>query len=89
VNEHRAVRVLENVSSDFDDTVRVDPDQASVERRMMEIAECDSVADGRSPERIRVGHDMGGLKQFIALQPADGTVVLVRPHHPFPEVRLM
>jgi hypothetical protein len=45
MNQHRAVRLFQDIPAYFDDVVRPDPNQIGVERGVMESAEGDAIRD--------------------------------------------
>ena len=89
VNQHRAVGVVENVLTNFDDAVGSDADQVLVEGRVMEPAQSNAVRHGRLAERVGVGQDVRGLDQLHALETTDRAVMLVGADYPFAECCLM
>lgn len=89
MNQHRPIGVIQHVSSYLHNAVRPDPNQMCVERRVVELAERQTVRDNGSPEWIRVRHDVRGFKQFIAPKATDGAVMLIGMHHTLAELGLV
>jgi len=77
MSEHRAVRFREDVVRDDDPEVGLDPKEISVERRVVEFAQADSVRDARLAVGIGVRDDMRGIEEFGVLEVADGAVFSV------------
>lgn len=89
VNEHRPVRVVEDILPDFHNAVWPDSDQVSVEGGVMEAAQRNAVRHGRFTERVGVRQNVGRLDQLLAFQPTDCTVELIGPDDSFTERRLV
>jgi hypothetical protein len=89
VNEHRAIRIVEDIAPHFDEAVWVDSNQVPIEGRVMEIPECDPVRYGRHAQRIRAWNNMRGLEQLVALEPAHSAMVLVRSDDSLPKLGLL
>ena len=89
VNQHRPVLFIEDILANLHDIVWPDPNQVRVERGVMQRAQRKAVRDHRHAERIRVRKDMGSFKQFVATQPAHGTMMLIRAHYPFAKFALV
>ena len=89
MDQHRAVRFVEDIAAHLDNTVRPDADQVPVERCVVELAQGNPVGHHRRAERVRIGHDVRGFEEFVTPQSTHGTVMLVRPHDALPELALM
>lgn len=81
VNQHWAVLLVEDILAYLNDVVCPDSNQVRVERGVMQSAQCKPIRHRRHAERICIGEDMRGFEQFVAPQPAHGTMVLVGAHH--------
>ena len=89
VNKHWPVFLFEDISADFNDVVGPDTDQVRIKGRMMQCALGNAVANGWQPQRVRVGHDVSCLEQFLTSKAANCTVVLIRADDALPEFALM
>ena len=89
VDQHRTIRFIEHVPTNLDDAVRPNPDQISIERRVVEAAKRDSVRYRRLTKGICIRQDVCGLEQFLAFEATDGAVVLVGAYDSLAERSLM
>ncbi|MBI3403255.1 MAG: cupin domain-containing protein [Acidobacteria bacterium] len=89
MNQHRAVRLIEHVLPHFDNGVGRDSNEVPIEGGMMKLAQREAVGNGRHAERIRIRHDMRGLEQFVAFEPAHRTVMLIGANDALAKLRLI
>ena len=64
VAQHRAVDLSQQVRTNLNLRMRSDPKDPSVERRMMDFAQRQTVANHRFPAFDAIRNDMGGVQQF-------------------------
>jgi hypothetical protein len=79
VLKDRPINFLENVASNFDDTVRPNAENVPIKRGVVQLAECDPVRDDRLTSGMTVGKDVGSVEQVLVTETADGAPVLIRP----------
>jgi hypothetical protein len=89
MNQHGAVRLIQDVGPNLDDVIRRDADDVSAERGMMECAKCNTVWHRRQPERIGIRNDMRGFEELVAPQAADRAMVLVSSNNTLAKLPLM
>ena len=89
VNQHRPILLLEDVTTDLDDSVRAHANEQPVECGVVELAERKSVRYPRVSAWFTVGHDVGGVEQLVVPEAAKRALSSVRSKHPFPESPLM
>jgi hypothetical protein len=89
VTKHRPIDFLKDVVSDLDDEVGTDPDDVTVESRVVELAHGHAVGDQRVTPRMGVGQDVGGVEQLDVVQSAHGARLLIGKEHPLAEGELM
>jgi hypothetical protein len=89
VDEHGAVDLIKEVSSDVDRQVRRDAENVRVEGRVVKLAQRKAIANGRFTLWVAVRQDVRGFEQLRVLQVADGTAPLIRLEHALPEALLM
>ncbi|MCR4374522.1 MAG: hypothetical protein NUW22_06700, partial [Acidobacteria bacterium] len=89
MDQHWSIGIIKHILTDLDYAVRPEPNQVSVKRRMVQVAQRHTVGHGRFAEWISVRHDVRGFEKFLALETADGAVVLIGPNNPFTESRLV
>jgi hypothetical protein len=89
VQEHRAVDLLEDVRTDLQDQVGTDSDDVRVERRVVELAQRQTIGHDRLAQRVPIGQNVGRVKQLRMVQPAHGACLPVRTQHAYAEVCLV
>jgi hypothetical protein len=89
MDEHRAVDLIKDISSNVDRQVRRDTENVRVERRVVELAERKPIANGRFALWMAVRQDVSGFEQLRMLQVAHGTTSPIRLEHAFSEPLLM
>ena len=89
VNQHWPILLLEDVTTDLDDSVRADANEQPVECGVVELAERKSVRYPRVSAWFTVGHNVGGVEQLVVPEAAKRALSSVRSQHPFPETPLM
>jgi len=89
VDEHRSIRLIQNVRSNLDDQVRPYPEKISIERGMVQFAQCESVRDERLSKRIGVGDYVCGVQQFVVAKATKRTSPLIRLEYSEPKRNLM
>lgn len=62
MTEHRAVDLLQDVLAHFDNQVRTDADNMTVERGVVQLAQRQPIRDERLAFWMAVGKDMGGIQ---------------------------
>ena len=62
VSQHRSVDLLEDVRTDLDLQVGPDAEDVPVERRMVDLAERESVGDDRLTSGVAIRQDVGGVE---------------------------
>ena len=70
VNQHWPILLLEDVTTDLDDSVRADANEQPVECGVVELAERKSVRYPRVSAWFTVGHDVGGIEQLVVPEAA-------------------
>lgn len=85
VDEHRPVRVVSNILTDFNDTIWPDPDQILVEGRVVESAQRDAILNSWLAQRMGVWHDVRRFEQLVSLESTDGAVVQIGADHALPK----
>ena len=81
--------MLKNISTYLHNVVGCDPNYVSVKSRMVERAQSEPVGDRSDAARVGVRNNVGRVEKFVATQPADGTVVLVRAHNALAKLALV
>ena len=89
MSEHRAVRFREDVVRDDDPEVGLDPKEISVERRVVEFAEAESVRDAGFAVGVRVRDDVSGIQKLYVIETANGAVFSVGAKDAFSKGLLM
>ena len=89
VNQHRPILLLEDIAPDFDDSVRADANEQTIECGVMKLAECKSVRYPWVSSWFAVGHDVGGVEQLVVPEAAERALGAVRSQHPFTKPPLM
>ena len=84
-DEHRAVRLGEEGRADLDDVVGANGEEEAIERGVVELAQCDAVADDRLALGVAVGRDMRGVEELLMAQPTEGAALGVRANDPLAE----
>src|SRR5205823_7545214 len=86
--EHRAVFIIAEAARDVNDVVGRDPNQALVERSVVDRAEAEAIADRRLAA-LDVAQDVRGVEEAELLQPADRALTAVRGDDSAAEARLV
>ena len=78
VHQHGTISFLEDVASNLDDAIGADSEEVTIERRMVELAQCEPVRHERLTQRISVGDDVRCVEQLVVVEAAQGTGLTVR-----------
>ena len=62
---HRAVDFLQHIEPHFHTVILVDADDVAIKRRVMELAECQTVGHFRLALGITVSQNVRGFKQLL------------------------
>ena len=84
-HQHRPVMLVQDGLADLDRVVGPDCEEQAVEGGVVQLAERDAVADNRFALGVAIGSDVRSVEQFLVVQAAQGTSLLVRPDDPFTE----
>lgn len=77
MNEHWPIGVRQHVRSNLNHVVGSKSNQVAIERRVVKIAERNTIGDLGFAQRIAVGHDVCGFEQLAASETTDCTVMLI------------
>ena len=83
--EHRPVGLAEDVLTQLDDQVRPDAEDVVVERRVVELAESQSIRNDRLALRMPVRQDVSRVQQLGMAEPAHGAALAVGAEDAPPE----
>ncbi len=89
MNQHRAILLLQDVPPHFDDVVRANSNEMSIEGGVMQSTKRQAIGNGGDAPWIGIGQDVRSLKELVASQPTDGAVVMIRAYDPLAKLALM
>ena len=87
--EHGAILFIKKILADFDDEIRTDAEQVSIEGRVVQTAQGDPVREDRLPFWMAVGDDVSSLQEFLVAKTADCTLLAISSEDPTSELLLM
>ncbi len=70
--------LFKNILADFHHVIRAEPQEVAIEGRVMQRTQCYAVSDKWLSGWLRVGHYVGGIKEFFVAQAAECALTSVR-----------
>jgi hypothetical protein len=89
VDQHRSVCFIEDIWPHLDNIIRCYSNHVSIERRVVESAQCDAVWDRRDAKWIGIGNDVRRFQKFVSSKTAHRAVMLIGVNDAFPKLALM
>ena len=80
---------LQQILPDFDDIVLPNPNELAIERRVMELAERESVGHDWITARLPIRDYVSRIQQLLVPNPAERALLPIGMQHAFPEALLV
>jgi hypothetical protein len=89
MQQHRPICLQQDVFTHLDLAVGGDPEDVGIERRVMELAQCDAIRNRWNASWVAIGQNVRCLEQLLVTQPTDGAVHAVRGNYSLTERALV
>ena len=89
MQENRSVFLFKDVLTYLNYKIWCNRPQETIKRCMVQLAECQPVADDQQALRVRVWKDMGCIQEFARTEPTECTLRTVSLQHPLAKGLLM
>jgi hypothetical protein len=89
VSEHRTILLVEDVLSDLHNEVWPNAENGSIEGRVVDLAQCETIGDARLTEWIAVLDDVSRVEEFAMTKPAHRTAIPIGSKHALPKTALV
>lgn len=78
MSERRPISLVKEITANFNCVIRPYADEVPIECRVVQRAQCQSIAHDRMPLGIRIRKDVRGVEQFVVPKATEGALPVIR-----------